>query len=156
MIQPQTEIGPINICHCLLLSIMYDQSLTSDQKDALTKYLVNEVMPHSTSIPKTYEQIYTDMELLKLAEYFKDCIEKIQSLDDLFDFFFHKLKEIRPMDSSNSNIENGSILDLYLRRSLLSFNKLDFSGLTKFYSEFVGSVVTQSTSKETAPKRGST
>ena len=95
MIQPHTEIGPINICHCLLLSIMYDQSLTNDLKDSLTKYLVNEVMPHSTSTPKTYSQIYCDMEQLKLEEYFKECIEKIQSLDDLFEFFFHKLTQRR-------------------------------------------------------------
>ena len=134
MISAPTEIGPLNVCHCIVLGLLYgEHSLTTNLRNELSQYLIREIGTYSTATPKSYTDICKDMMSMGMIEIFKESIDSIASLDDIFVLFNNKLKGIRSPEQST----DGSVFDIYLRKNLLSFSKLDFTGLTKFYSEFV-------------------
>eukprot|EP00347_Sterkiella_histriomuscorum_P022054 403331848 len=80
----------------------------------------------------------------ELAQMIQDSVHRVQSVDNLYDFFDKTLRDFRSSISSYQvqpgsvvSFDCGSVIDLFLRRVLFSFSTMMFEDLYKLFENFV-------------------
>jgi hypothetical protein len=67
---------------------------------------------------------------------YRDTIDKIDSLNDFYRFFSTTLKSLRMLKTNRAE-QGGNIVELFLRRLGIYFQKLDFNELVGLFKEFI-------------------
>jgi hypothetical protein len=73
---------------------------------------------------------------IQLIGQYRETIYKIESLNDFYRFFSTTLKSLRILKTNRAE-QGGNIVELFLRRLGIYFQKLDFNDLVALFKEFI-------------------
>ena len=73
------------------------------------------------------------------CEYLLDLLTTFRSngIEDIYMFFHLYIKELKFKEESTSFLDNGGIIDHYIRKCLIAFYKLSFEDFAKLYEAIV-------------------
>jgi hypothetical protein len=146
------NLTPFKFCTCALITTMlksYNKQLSTIYLD-LFNTLIND---HECEISKEqlYHKITTEVHILStkhsqivdpnaIVNSFIQIIEgrlnEMTTLNDLFVFFNLDVRELKAKDENNKSIiENGGIVDHFIRKCLFAFYKLSFENLVSLLDE---------------------
>ena len=62
---------------------------------------------------------------------------KFNSIEDVYMFFHLNIKELKYKEESNFYLDNGGLIDHFIRKCLISFYKFSFDDYAKFFESIV-------------------
>ena len=62
---------------------------------------------------------------------------KVTNIEDVYLFFHLYIKELKYKEETNVYLDNGGVIDHFIRKCLISFYKLGFEDFAKLYEAFV-------------------
>ena len=142
MLTSSCDLNITNICYCMLVNIAHSNAeISMENRNTLIKYVTKEVIAKPLLYSKSFHQILFDLEKLPegkmLSQLLSTYINAIKEIDPLFVFMNQLMKTVKEQKGVFPAIEENTILDLFIRKCCLSFNKLDFSGIISVYEHIV-------------------
>jgi hypothetical protein len=88
-------------------------------------------------------RIKTEKNILPVEDFFiffknetEKCFNNIQSLNELYTFFNHDIKDLKTKNENGQSLtENGGLIDYFIRKCLFSFFKLSFEDLSILFTQ---------------------
>jgi len=137
-----TILLPHKICYCLITYEAFSNPVLNPMhRDMLFSFLLHEIC--ANSIYKSVNNLLLSMRNCAVPgetiELISSRIQNIKSIDDIFVLFNNNLKEIRSDTvkmPENRHLEQGGILDTFIRKCALEFNKMLFEELCQSFEMF--------------------
>jgi len=76
----------------------------------------------------------------KFKEILKRSLSEITDINDIYEFFNSKIRELKQknenaLENKFSTIEQGGYIDLYIRKCMVAFYKMNFEDITKLFEK---------------------
>lgn len=112
-----------------------------DMKSELVNFLLNKILSISDAPKTVTTNIEFEAELLSLTnndqflERYQKAVNLISSFNKFYGEVSNILKNLRSM--RNSKLEQSNLVDFFVRRLYIYFEKLDFKEIVQIYEGFV-------------------
>ncbi|KAL4494065.1 hypothetical protein ABPG72_016021 [Tetrahymena utriculariae] len=130
-----------NTISCLIVLKEYSRNASElDPSNPFANFLINKIMKlneedEALSSSQFFKKMIKETQNFDISDRYRVQIERIQSLHDLYSYLENTLKELRQMRIIR--IEQGNIIDIFLRRSLLNLRRCGFSEMVKLWQNFL-------------------